>query len=70
MSITLPRRVRVSDGAILSPSGTDPYTLPWVEGAADTLHPRTLTKYKKQHNDIKTKLAQASKRRKERASGN
>lgn len=55
--ITLPRRVSVASGDILEPTGLDPYALPWVQGAAQTVPTRTKRKYPEAQTDLREKLA-------------
>src|SRR5262249_28308711 len=50
--------VRVSEtGELLTPSGIDPYTLPWVEGASNTVHGATRRAYPAQLRDLVEKRA-------------
>lgn len=51
--LSLPVRIDVRTGARLEPTGIDPYTLPWVEGAADTLPQVTRDKYPKQVSELR-----------------
>jgi hypothetical protein len=61
--LDLPIRVRISDGKRLPPSGIDPYSLPWVQGAASTLPRQTRAKYPGGFTDIREKLAVLSAKR-------
>jgi hypothetical protein len=63
--LALPVRVDIRTGARLEPTGLDPYKLPWVEGAADTLPKATRDKHKKQINDLRKRTADRRLRRKE-----
>lgn len=54
--LTLPIRIG-ENGERRPPSGTDPYTLPWVPGAAATVHRATLAKYPEGVRDLREKLA-------------
>lgn len=44
------------DGARLQPTGKDPYALPWVQGAAETVTLRTRRKYAAQITNLREKL--------------
>lgn len=52
----LPIRVDIATGERLPPSGIDPYSLPWAQGAAATVHRRTREKYASQISDLREKL--------------
>lgn len=56
-----------SDGSKLPPLGIDPYTLPWVEGAADTVPKVTRDKYVKQVNALRKAVAARRLKQKEKA---
>lgn len=45
------------DGARLQPTGIDPYSLPWVQGAAETVPLRTRNRYATQLADLREKLS-------------
>ena len=45
------------DGARMTPTGVDPYSLPWVQGAAETVPLKTRRKYASQTNDLREKLS-------------
>lgn len=66
MTFDFPIRVG-EDGARLAPTGLDPYSLPWVEGAADTLPKVTREKYKKQIDQLRKVTADRKLKRKEAA---
>lgn len=64
--IMLPIRVRISDGAKLTPRGNAYEGSVWCDGAADTLPPSMRSKHAKQINDLREKRkVLASKRPKE-----
>ncbi|MCZ2111326.1 MAG: hypothetical protein LC118_17445 [Dehalococcoidia bacterium] len=44
------------DGARLQPTGKNPYELPWVQGAAETVPLRTRRQYATQLADLREKL--------------
>lgn len=54
--LDLPIRIG-ENGERLPPSGIDPYTLPWVPGAAATVHRQTLAKYPNGVSDLREKLS-------------
>jgi hypothetical protein len=51
----LPLRIG-ENGERLEPSGIDPYTLPWVQGASSTVHLKTRMKHASQVTDLREKL--------------
>jgi len=65
-TITLPRRVRISDGAILPPSGINPYTLPFVEGSFDGRSEAFREKHAKQITDLREKQKVLARKRQEK----
>lgn len=53
----LPVRVDVATGERLEPTGIDPYSLLWVQGAASTVPTRVKRFYTEQLADLREKLA-------------
>lgn len=65
-TFTFPLHV-AADGTVTHPEQTtDPYTLPWVTGAEDTLPGRTRAKYPKGRTDLKEKLSVLKSKRAQR----
>lgn len=62
-TFTFPIRVDVATGERQDPTGLDPRSLPWVQGAAQTLDGRTRRAYKEQHADLTEKLAALKSKR-------
>lgn len=56
-TFTFPLRVDIASGEKLDPTGLDPYALPWVQGAAQTVPTRTKRKYPEAQADLREKLA-------------
>jgi len=52
----LPLRVDIASGQALEPTGLDPYSLRWVQGAASTVPVRTRRRYAEQIADLREKL--------------
>lgn len=55
--LSLPLRIDIDSGEQLEPTGIDPYSLPWVQGAASTVPLQTRRKYSAQLADLREKLA-------------
>lgn len=58
-----PVRIDVETGESLPLTDTDPYTLPWVQGAASTLPRQTRAKYPSGSTDLQEKLSLLKSRR-------
>lgn len=56
-SLGLPLRVDIASGERLEPTGLDPYSLPWVQGAASTVPLRVKRHYSAQIADLREKLS-------------
>lgn len=54
---SLPLRIDVASGERLEPTGIDPHSLPWVQGAASTVTLQTKRKYSAQIADLREKLS-------------
>lgn len=55
--LSQPVRVDIATGQLLEPTGLDPYSLPWVQGAASTVPMRKKIQYREQLADLREKLA-------------
>lgn len=56
-SFDLPLRVDIVSGERLEPTGIDPYSLPWVQGAASTIPLCVRRRYPEQIADLREKLS-------------
>ena len=64
--VRLPLRVDIRSGERLTPTGTDPRALPWVQGAAETQTRRTRQEYAAQLADLRERLSVLRSRRVQR----
>lgn len=53
----LPLRIDVASGERLEPTGLDPYSLPWVQGAASTVPLRVKRLYAERLADLRERLS-------------
>lgn len=66
--MTLPTRI-AEDGTRLPPSGIDPYSLPWVQGAAATVPGRVRRAHSERQADLREKLSVLKAKRPARLEG-
>lgn len=59
----LPVRIDIATGHKLPPTDLDPYSLPWVQGAASTVSRAVRAKYASQVTDLKEKLELLARKR-------